>query len=394
MKILFVLSRVPYPLHKGDKLRAFNQMKELSKNHSITLLAINEPNNKYNSETIDILNKYCEKVVIVNLNYFGICWNILGAITKNLPLQVGYFYSKKAKKVLDNLIANSNFDCIYCQLIRTAEYIKDIKSPTKIIDYMDAFSKGIERQIPNAKFPMSWILKYERRMLEKYEAIAYNYFDKHSIISNQDKNHLTLSKNLKDKVKVIPNGVDIEYFHPTPENKTIDLLYCGNMNYPPNISAAIYLVKNIIPLLLIKHPNIKTVIAGTNPSKEVRDLESNNVKITGWVKDIRPYYSKSKIFIAPMQTSIGMQNKILEAMAMQLPCITSQMANNAIEAESGTNVLIGNSPEEYKAHIEKLLSDPALSSKIGMNGFNFVKGHYSWSQTTKELEQILCNFAI
>ena len=130
------------------------------------------------------------------------------------------------------------------------------------------------------------------------------------------------------------------------------------------------------------------MIAGTNPSKRVLALSSGNVSVSGWVEDMREYYARAKIFIAPMQIGIGMQNKLLEAMAMQLPCITSSLANDAIGAKDGESVLIGKTPEEYAKHINSLLANENKAGELAINGYNFVRSTYNWDAVTGELEKI------
>ena len=384
MKILIILSRVPFPLEKGDKLRAFNQIKQLSRNHEISLFAINDLGTTSVHQAVNVLSKYCERIEIVNLAWFQIVYNIFRSLLNGLPLQVGYFYSPTANRKLRSLITRVQPNHIYCQLVRTAEYVKGIKDIPKTLDYMDAFSKGVERRIPVASFIFRPILKREHKSLLKYEAAVINWFDNTLIISSQDKEHFSFPG--KENIKVISNGVDSTYFHPMEAEKKYDLVFCGNMAYSPNIETAEYLVKEILPILLHSLPDIKVAIVGTDPSSQVRALQSNNVEITGWVEDMRTYYASAKVFVAPMQTSIGMQNKLLEAMVMKIPCVTSSMANNAIGAVSEESILIGNDPSSYAEHISSLLQDETKAAELAENGYKFVHTTYTWERVTDELE--------
>jgi len=161
------------------------------------------------------------------------------------------------------------------------------------------------------------------------------------------------------------------------------------MAYPPNVDSVIYLVNNIMPLVWKKRPNIKLVIVGAQPSVKVLKLRSDKVIVTGWVEDISEYYSKSKIFIAPMQIGTGLQNKLLEAMAMKLPCITSELANNALGATHNENILSGNNKDEYTQHIIKLMEDANLQKEIAQKGYQFVKENYTWEGSTSILEKLI-----
>ena len=168
-------------------------------------------------------------------------------------------------------------------------------------------------------------------------------------------------------------------------SKAFDIIFSGNMAYPPNIETARYITKEVLPIVKRELPEVKLVIAGAKPPVSVLSLSSKNVLVTGWIEDMREYYKSSRVFIAPMHTSIGMQNKILEAMAMAIPCITSPMANNAIKAVDGESVLIGETPEEYAKHLINALKDDQLSHKLATKGCEFVTTRYSWESSTSKL---------
>jgi len=381
---MVVVSRVPYPLEKGDKLRIFNQIKILSSKYEVALVALDDPSDRSSKEAHKVLSEFCSRVEFVKLSWFSIYLNIIKAFFKGLPLQVGYFYSSKAQKCLDESIKSFKPNHIYCQLIRTAEYVKEVKHIPLTLDYMDALSKGIERRIPKATFFLKAILKLELKRLRIYEAEVFNRFDNRTIISEQDRGYIE-HKDAKE-IKIVPNGVDTNFLSPNdPMDKQYDLMFAGNMSYPPNIETAIYLATEVLPLIQTQRPGTNLVIAGVSPVPQVKSLASAHVTVTGWVKDIRICYSQSRVFIAPMHISIGMQNKILEAMAMELPCICSVMANNAIGAENRINVLLGDNTTEYAHSALKLLDDTATATRIAKEGRNFVTSRYSWATSSDEL---------
>ena len=384
MKILILLSRVPYPLDKGDKLRAFNQIKQLSKKHQLILFALNDK--KLDDKALDELKKYCSAISIIKFSKFTIFLNLIRALFNGKPLQVGYFYFNKAQKKVNMLVAKHQPDHIYCQLIRTAEYAKPFANIPKTLDYMDVFSKGMERRKSMEPFYWKPILWLEHRRLLRYERTIFSFFNNKTIISEQDKNLIQHPK--KQEIKVVRNGVDTSYFKAIPFEKEFELLFNGNMNYPPNIESVEYLVTKIMPLVWKKLPRVRLLISGASPSKKVLALESKRVIISGWVDDIRENFAKSKILVAPMLTSIGLQNKLLEAMAMQLPCITSTLANNALGAKQNEQIMVADSPEQFAQNIIELLKDEAKAKKIAANGYKFVINNFNWQSATSELEQL------
>jgi sugar transferase (PEP-CTERM/EpsH1 system associated) len=383
MKLLVIVSRVPYPLDKGDKLRAYNQIKELSKRHQIILFALNDA--KLDAESMDELKKYCVAITIFPLSRLMIFWNLVRSFFNGMPFQVGYFYSKKAQQKVNILIEKHKPDHIYCQLIRTAEYAKTSHLP-KTLDYMDVFSKGIERRLEKDAFYMKPILKMEYNRLMKYEAAVFDAFTNKVIISEQDRAFIPHFN--KDAINVISNGIDTQFFRPLIKEKEFELLFNGNMNYPPNIESAEFLVNKIMPLVWAKMPNVRLLLSGTSPNEKVVALSSDKVIVSGWVNDVRDNYAKSKLLVAPMQISIGLQNKLLEAMAMQLPCITSSLANNALKAKHLDQIIVADSPEDYAKHILELLTDEAKAAKIAMNGYNYVIHNFNWSATALQLSNL------
>lgn len=384
MKILVILSRVPYPLDKGDKLRAFNQIKQLSKKHQIVLFALNDA--ELDEFALVELKKYCVAISIMKFSKLTIFFNLVRAFFNGNPGQVGYFYFNKAQKKVDSLIAKHKPDHIYCQLIRTAEYAKPYPNTPKTLDYMDVFSKGMERRKFSDPFYMRPILAMEHRRLLKYEHDIFQYFNNKTIISEQDKNLIQHPQ--KNEIKVIPNGVDTDYFNAIPHEKEFELLFNGNMDYPPNVESVEYLVNKIMPLVWKKLPKTRLLISGASPNNKVMALKSNRVEISGWVYDIRENFAKSKILVAPMQISIGLQNKLLEAMAMQLPCVTSTLANNALGAIPNEQILVAETPEQYVQCIIDLLQDESKAKKIAMNGYKFVINNFNWQSSTALLEEL------
>lgn len=385
MKIFVLLSRFPYPLEKGDKLRAFHQIKELSKKHEIILCALTDE--KIAQSSIDILSKYCKHIEVIRLPKFKIYWNLLRQLLfTNKSLQVAYFYNLSAQNKIDRFLKKYEPDHIYCQLIRVTEYVRN--SPIKkTLDYMDALARGMERRVEDAPFYFKWFLKTETTRLKRYEHFIYNDFDHAIIISEQDRKLIVNINN--DDITVVPNGVDYNTYKQIELQKKYDLIFTGNMAYPPNVDSVVYLVNKIMPLVWKQQPTINLVIVGAKPTAKVLNLKSDKVTVTGWVEDISEYYSQSKIFVAPMQIGTGLQNKLLEAMAMKLPCVTSQLANNALGATHNESIMIGSNEEGYAQHIINLINDNQLSEHISQKGYQFVKENYTWEGSTSILEKLI-----
>ena len=385
-KLLIVTSRVPWPLDKGDKLRAFHQIKAMSRVAEVYLFCTNDLSEIEGAESE--LKKYCKEVRIVPLPKLRIVWNLFLALFQRIPFQVAYFYNRSVQRAFDDFANRINADTVYCQLIRTALIAKK-RHEYKVVDYMDTFSKGIERRLKKSSGIKNLLLRMEHSRLIQFERDVFSWFDERLIISEQDRNLIPHSE--KSDIKVIPNGVDLEFFRPQERIKEFEILFSGNMNYPPNIEAAEFLCSKIIPLLSESGHRVKVLISGTTPASKVKALESPNITVSGWVNDIRENYARSRVLVAPMQSSIGLQNKLLEAMAMGIPCVTSTLANNALGAKAGEEILTADTPEEYVAHIIKLLSEENEYQKFSNSGLNFVRSNFSWEKFNQELADILLN---
>ncbi len=386
MKLLVILPRFPYPIEKGDKLRAYHQIRLLSQKFEILLVAISH--GKIKQDDIDKVKPYCKSILIIRQRWISVAYNLLKALFTGWPFQAGYYYSSRSQRRIDRLIESEKPDHLFCQLLRTAAYAQNFKGP-KTLDYQDVFSKGIERRIPTAGFLMKPLLRLEYHRLQQYEKQLFNQFNNKTIISLPDRGYITHPE--RDKIVIIPNGVDRKYFSPGKSTMTHELIFTGNMGYPPNVDCAEYLVNKVLPIIHQTHPNTRIMLAGASPHARVRALASEKVTVTGWVDDIRICYSSAIIFLAPMQIGTGLQNKLLEAMSMRLPCITSSLCNDALGAAEGTDILIGDTPQQVADHAIELLNNPALRLQVAESGFYFSRRNYSWESATEKLAELIIN---
>ncbi len=383
MKILFFTSRFPYPLDKGDKLRAFHQISDLSENHEIHLVSIVDDDIK--PEWLSEVHPYAKGgITLIRIRPLERMKSLFISLIYGLPLQIGWFYSNSIKEIISELYKDICPDHIFCQLLRMAEYVKDLPGP-KTLDYMDGFGTSMDRRAKIAYFPLDLFFKFEAKRMMAYEKEIAAHFDYLTIISNQDKSLFDFPE--AEKMVVVSNGIS-EYFtdfESKNSEKEFDLVFVGNMSYLPNIETVKYIVNDILPLLP-GHFNL--LISGTNPAKQVLALASERVTVTGWVDDIREFYTKGRIFIVPMWSGTGQQNKILEALALGVPCITTHEVNNAIGAIHEREILIAENKEAFAHYINLLTTDRTLYTKLSTNGKQFVKENYTWKQKAEILNSI------
>ncbi len=389
MKILVLTSRFPYPLEKGDKLRAFYQIRELSYDHEIILCALST--HKVSEESFQTLAEYCKSIHVFSISTAGSIWNIGMGLMRGLPVQVGYFFRKNIAHKLERIIEQEQPDHLYCQLIRMSEYVRKKHIP-KTLDYMDSFSLGMVRRAAKAPIWQKRFIRWEASLLKKYEKHIYADFDFHTIISNTDREQLSLDT--LHEIRIVPNGVDTQYFSPVASNlpkEPVDIAFVGNMGYFPNVHAAKFLALQIMPLIWEQFPNTNLLLAGARPHPSVIALSKDSrINVSGWIPDIRTAYQHARIFVAPLFTGSGQQNKILEAMAMKLPCITTPAVRDAIHLLNthAPRILTASTAESFAKQTTELLKDPHRCEVIGESNRKWVVEQMSWANAVSKLNAL------
>lgn len=386
MKLVMIVSRFPYPLEKGDKLRAYHQLKELAVTHQVCLISISDK--PVDEAAYAQVKKYCTELHVFNLKKPLIYWNTAKQFFTDKPYQTGYFYQRHIQRKINQVIQHFKPDHIYCQLIRTAEYVKNIQNIPKTIDYMDALAKGMLRRAAISSGIRKKLFNAEAKRLSEYENRIFDYFNHHTIISEQDRRLIQHPES--ESIHVIENGIGEEFLdYANTAEKKYDLVFVGNLNYPPNIECAEFIAKEILPALRKRNLKPTVLISGASPHSRVLALASDQIEIRGWTKDIRASYCSGKVFVAPLFIGTGLQNKLLEAMALGLPCITTDLVNNALHAEPDKTILIAQNAEEFAKKINHLLIDEKDAKLIAASGKSFVQERFNWKKSVEKLNKIL-----
>jgi sugar transferase (PEP-CTERM/EpsH1 system associated) len=387
MKILFLTSRFPFPPIGGDKLRFFNILKYLGKKHNVSIVCFSEC-----KVSPDILEEYkayfCEiDIVILPKNYSYI--NCLYGLIKRHPLQISYYYSKEMERLVEKKIDEKKFDLLFVHLIRMAEYVKEIPI-YKILDMTDAQSLNYLRGLSYRRGVWSIINKIEMDRAQRYEQAIWRYFDKTLVVSPVDLQYLKKLDN-EMSIDLLPNGVDIErYKFRLTNHSNKKICFVGNMRTFPNTDAVIYFCKEILPLIKKKMPEIEFYIVGIEPSKKVKQLSNiKNVFVTGKVENISEYIHTSAVSVAPMRVGAGVQNKILESMALGTPVVTTSIGLEGIEATLGKEILVADSPIEFADKVVELIENKKLRERISINARKFIEENYIWDKVLKKLDEII-----
>lgn len=361
----------------------YNQIKDLSQHFNVYLFSVSE-HEVSKSDKAEILT-YVKDLYIHQLSVVNKCMNLGFGLFSNKPLQVHYFYNKKGQKKLDSLVERWNIDLIYCQLIRMSEYVNNYPH-FKVLDYMDSFGLGLKRRLESASFLHKPILSLEKNRVEAYQNKQANWFNHSFIIAENDRNSITSNQ----PISILRNGVDFTFFKPKQVEKKYDIVFVGNMQYHPNVLAAQFLVNEILPICNKQGYKLKVLIAGANPTQEIKKLSSDQVTVSGWMDDIREAYWTSKLFVAPLFTGSGLQNKVLEAMACKVPVVTTPIVNHSLGAQVNESISIAETKEEFVGEIIRFMSEWSeqdLKSRVD-HAYNFVYHTYGWTENNQKLIQV------
>lgn len=384
MKILIILPRFPYPLEKGDKLRAYNQIRYLSENNEVYLFALSH--HSVEETAVEEMRHYCKEIRVARLSRLKGMLRVVRNFFSVRSLQIGYWDDTCARRHFRKFEEEVNPDVIFAQMVRTMKYVAHSQRP-KVLDFQDALSMNMERRMLNHRSLRYFVLHYEFKMLRSAEFNACGIFDKLTIISERDSEAIPQHKHTV--IDIVRNGVDFDYYHPMPLPKEYDVVFCGNMQYRPNIDASQFLVDEVMPLVWKRHPEARLLLAGATPKNAVRQLSSQRVVVSGSVDDIRPCYASARVFVAPMRIGSGLQNKLLEAMSMGIPCVTTSLANASLKAEDGRHILVADDAQAIANSVVRLLDDESLRCSIASEADRFVHDNFSWKTAGQSLETVL-----
>ncbi|MDX9710101.1 MAG: TIGR03087 family PEP-CTERM/XrtA system glycosyltransferase [Trichloromonas sp.] len=398
MKILYLCHRIPYPPNKGDKIRSFNEVRYLAARHELDLLCLaDDPGDlKYRAD----LEKICRRVAVFPLYPTRAKARGLLSLVKGNSLSAGYFHQRDMQRCCDRWLQEGDYDAVLCFSSTMAEYLFHAaslaKGPRKVMDFCDVDSDKWLQYAAESRAPLSWLYRLENRRLADYERRIYREFGHSLLISEAEARLFRGICPEARNVAVIPNGVDYNYFSPGHDLPRVlpaegpHLVFTGAMDYHVNVDGVLWFCREIWPLLKKDFPKLRFTIVGSKPTSAVLALAKlDGVAVTGFVDDVRPYYRDADVCVIPLRLGRGVQNKVLEALAMGKAAVATAKANAGIQADEGTHLRLADAPRDFAAAVAALLRERGQRERLGENARRFVTERYDWATNMEQLEKLL-----
>ena len=392
--ILYLVHRLPYPPNKGDKVRSYHLLKHLARQHRVFLgTFIDDPEDEVHVSTVRTL---CADLHVSRLSPKRARVSSLNALFSGDPLTLRYYRSRALSDWVEKICHTNQIDAAVIFSSAMGQYLAEFQPFPVLVDFVDVDSAKWTQYAPRHRWPMSSLYRREGRLLLAYERhMAARSTRSFFVTENEADLFCQQAPECRAQVEAMGNGVNADFFSPDDTLPSpykageLPLVFTGAMDYLPNVDAVTWFCTAVLPAILQRWPNTRFHIVGRNPTSQVLSLASENVNVTGTVADVRPYLQHATAVVAPLRIARGIQNKILEAMAMAKPVIASTECAVAVDAENGTELLHAENQAEYLSALARVLDNPDTTLSIGQAARQRVLERYSWDAQLAAIDRHL-----
>jgi polysaccharide biosynthesis protein PslH len=399
MRLLFLTPQLPYPPHQGTTIRNYNILKQIAPRHDITLLSFGTKEQLANAEP---LCHICRQIEMAPYPTRSFKQRLVTTLSSPLPDMALRLESREMAERASKLVENERFDVIQIEGIEMARYVTRSRPPgrsTRIIfddhnaEYVlqrTAFEADV-RKINRWHAAIYSMIQWQK--LARYEQGICRLADAVIVASNADARAIQ-RLGIRDKVHVVPNGVDTDHFVPSEgvcakPLSELALVYAGKMDFRPNVDAMVWFCAEILPRIRASIPLAHLVIVGQQPPPRILALgKQDGVEVTGWVPDTRPYVADSAVYVVPLRMGSGTRLKVLEAMAMGKAIVSTALGAEGIDLVPGQDAIIANTPSEFAQAVVDLLQNPRRRQELGQAGRQLVEFKYDWRTLVPKLDSL------
>lgn len=384
--------RVPYPPDRGDRIRAYHLLEALATRYEVTLATVaDEP---ITTDSMDRLKSLCRRVLVAHARPMQRRTAAARALLTGQAITPAAMYDRGLARQLIQLHQREPFDAVltYCTgMIGYTQRLLALPNPPRhVLDLVDVDSQKWAGFAEQTRGPMRLVYQAESRRLRAVEAGAVVPFDVAVVISDVEAQRYREHVTDRHEPVVVGNGVDLQRFSPAAPTNDPVIIFTGVMSYKPNIDAAMWFARRVMPRILAAVPRARFDIVGKAPSREVLSLdELPGVRVVGPVEDTAQSLRASAVAVAPMRIAPGVQNKVLEAMACGLPVVCSTSAASGIDATQGEHLLISDDAADVAAQCARLLLSPDQRARLGNAARRRVEERYDWASATAPMLDLL-----
>ena len=391
MNISFITNKVPFPPDKGERIRSYNLLKAASSFAQVSLYSLCSAGEEQGSARAE-LDKLCAKVSFYPICPYVSASRMCLSLFTGSPLTFAYFHSSDMLADIKKAVISGEADAVFAYCSSSARYAMDLGNVPRVVDFVDVDSFKWEEYSRVSRFPLSLIYGLEAKRLREAEKTMLSEFSRSIVTTEKEKEKLvSIFTPSEPKASVIPNGVDVPYFSRPGEGgyeaEAGAIVFTGQMDYMPNVDAAVYFYNEVLPKIRERFPAARFRIVGRAPSPKLQ-ATCRDAEITGYVPDIRPYLWSSAVYVAPLRISYGVPNKVLEAMAAGVPVVATSRAVQGIRVEKGKDVLVADTPGEMAEKIVSLLENSALREEMSRRAKEYVLKEHDWDATGHKLKDI------